>query len=132
MIDFEDIIFISSASGFKRSSGINVAFNVTSVNITAGTVVYFTLTTPMDNEDAISMCQVQFDGLDSFWRQVDGYTFAEYPSAASSNYEIGVVSYFTGSEHKLFVYIVNQTGVTQLVPAWILRLKLSVYDTPFA
>lgn len=132
MVNFQDIIFISSAAGFKRSGGYNVSANVSATNLTVGVAIFFTITTPMENADAISMLQVQFDPQDSFYRQVEGYTFAQFPSAASPQYEIGCASFFTGSEHKLFVYVANQTGGTVSVPAWTLRINLSVYDSPFA
>lgn len=131
-VDFSKTQYISNAAGFRRSGGFSVSASVSAVSLTAGQAVFFSLNTPIENADAISVCQVRLEGLESFWRQVEGYVFTQFPSVAAPDYEIGLVSSFTGSTHKLFVYIADQGGGGASVPAWTLRLRLSVYDAPFS
>lgn len=134
-IDLQKTQYISSLSGFRRKFTYNVTNPLPGYSLPTGTFVAIqtdlTFTNPGAVLGDISSIQIKYDGLETFWRHLDGFVFSQYPNFVSPDYEITALTFFTPTQHSLYIYIVNQTAGTVNVPAFTLRYKLTTYDTPF-
>lgn len=134
-INLEKTQYVSLLSGFKNKFGYNVTNVTPGYSIPVGQFVAITTTLTFVNPGAvlgdISSVQVKLDGLETFWRTIEGYTVIRFPNSAAPQYEVGIITFFTATQHTVYIYIVNQTGGTVNVPAFTIRYRLNTFDTPF-
>lgn len=134
-IDMQKTQYVSLLSPLKNKLGYEVTNALPGYALAAGTFVSIATTLRFRSPGIvlgdISNVQLKYDGLESFWRKIDGYVFSSYPSFSAAQYEIGALTFFTATTHTLYVYIANQTGGVVNVPAFTLRYRLNTFDAPF-
>lgn len=135
MVDMQKTQYISNLSGFKDKDNLSVTVNVSAFSLGAGQFLNITNTTPFADPtiafNNISSLRIKYGGLETFWRQVDGFIASDYPSPSVPDYQIGSLTYFTATAHVLYIYIANQTGGIVNVPALTIQYELNLYDGPF-
>lgn len=120
-----------SMSGFKNyTPTVTFSTTVTGQALAAGAFVSFTATTTLSNTNSVSQVQVQYTGLESFYRIIDGNTINDYPSFAAPNYEIGTMPYFSGSTLTVYGYIADQAGGSTF-PTITFNCNASLFLAPF-
>jgi len=89
-------------------------------------------TLALNNSDDISEVSVQFTGIDTPWRVVNGALFVNYPKTDSLviQYQIEVFCYYLGGLLYVDAYISNQIGSTVTVPAFTLNCAATAYLIP--
>lgn len=134
-VDLQKTQYVSTLSGFKNKYLYDVSSAIPGYSLTVGTYVAVTITLTFLNPGAvlgdISSVQIKYDGLDTFWRVVEGFVFTDYPSSAVRDYEITTLTYFTNTSYIIYMYIVNETAGTVVVPAFTFRYRLNTFDSPF-
>lgn len=132
-IDFTGLKFLSSIPSFQEYDKVSFSVSVPGQNLTAGSFVSYTASTPLNNANAVTNIQIQYNGLDSFWRYVPGRVYAGYPDYdfGTRKYEVGSYTYYNGSNLNVFTYIVNQTGGTVAIPAFSVDIVAFLYLAPF-
>lgn len=135
-IDLQKTQYVSSLSGFKNKFGYEVTSVLPGYSIGVGRFIsvdtVLTFVNPGVVIGDISSVQIKYDGLETFWRTLDGFVFTEFPHPNLPDYEIGAVTFFTPTQHHVYLYIVNQTGGTINVPSFTLRYRLNTFDAPFS
>jgi hypothetical protein len=132
MIDTNKLLYGSMFSGFSNDA-IDVPF---SASYAGGSLAAGTAAGPirasrvLDNADDISHVQVQFSGLESFYRLVKGVTQVDYPTRGTRTYSIEVFTYYSGGTLYVDSYLINQTGVSQSIPAVTFNCLASTFITP--
>jgi len=131
-IDISKTQYTSLVQPFKMSSKTTFYGTVTTSGpLAVGQAAYVVINTPLENENDISSIMVKYDGLEDFWRYLDGSTYSQFPDIPNREYEVGSYSYFTDGVHHLLTYVANQSASPVNIPTFILRFQLNLYDTPF-
>lgn len=134
-VNLQKTQYISSLSGFKNKFGYNVTNATPGYSLGAGQFVAITTTLTFINPGAvigdISSVQIKLDGLETFWRNLEGMFWVEFPDSTTPTYEVGALTFFTPTTHSVYVYIANETGGTINIPAFTIRYRLNTYDAPF-
>lgn len=126
------IIASSNFSGFMNSSAATFSASVSSQNISAGGYIGpIRASTPLNNTNAVSQVQIQYSGVDSFWRILPGNITYNVPNSSSPTYQIESFSYFSGGTLYVDSYVSNQTGGTITIPAIIFNCRGFVFLAPF-
>lgn len=118
----------NSADFFVNYAGGSIAFNTYAGPIRA--------TTPLNNTNAVAEVQVQYSGLETFWRSVPGVIITNYPNNATLTYQIQTFTYFSGGNLVVDTYIINQTGsavapAAVSIPALTIYCSAKLYNAPF-
>lgn len=130
-VDLNKVIATTLFSGFGNYGSVPFSAVIAGQNLGAGAVVSAGASTPLNNTNAISQVQVQYTGLDAFWRLLPGVVIADYPNASSPNYQIESFSYFTNGILHVDTYISNQTGGTVAIPAITISCRAFLFLAPF-
>lgn len=132
-VDTNILQYSSEWSGFK-----NVLPDIPfSASYAGGTLLSGGYTGPIrasaaiNNTNEVSQVQVNFGGLESFYRLLPGTFFELYPSAASPQYEIEAFSYFTNGNITCDFWISNQSAGSVSVPAITFNCNASLFIAPF-
>jgi hypothetical protein len=86
---------------------------------------------PLNNTNAVTQVQLQYSGIDSFWRLLPGNIEVNIPNANSPTYQIESFSYFSGGNIIVDTYISNQTGSTITIPNITIYCRGFVFNAPF-
>lgn len=137
MLDTNTIVASNDYSGFKNYSAVSFSTVYAGGTIASGGYTGpIRATTALNNTNAVTAVQVQYTNIETFYRQLPGYSFVDYPSAGTRTYQIQSFSYFTGGNLIIDSYISNQTGnvvapgpVT--VPAITFNCRAFLYSAPF-
>lgn len=125
------IVSGSEFSGFKNYQAVTFSTAYGGGTLTVGTYAMVSATTPLNNSNAVSEVQVQFSGLETFYRLVPGSIAVDYPTSGTRTYEIEVIEYFLGGNLHMDFYIVNQTAGSVTVPAITFNCRAFLYVAPF-
>lgn len=130
-VDLSKLSAASAFSGFKNSSAVSFQATIGTQSVLAGHFLSTTATTPLNNANSISQVQIQYGGLETFYRVVPGLTILRYPTYTTPNFEIGSVVYFSGGILNVFTYLANQTAGTIVVPDIIISCRAFLFIAPF-
>lgn len=129
-VNLQKTQYISLLSGFKNKNNYSLSHDVASYNLSAGQAVQVIINLVFSNPDAVlgnlSSTQVKYDGIESFWRLINGFGFSQ-----QATYEIGSLTYFSPTTYTLYTYLANETGGNITSPAFTIRIRLNMYDMPF-
>lgn len=126
------IITGSEFSGFKNYS-ISPQFSatITGQTLTVGTKVSATATTALNNTNSITQVQVNYAGLEAFWRVVPGRLAVDYPNWTSASYQLETQISFSGGTLSVQTYAINQTGGSVVIPTITINCKAFLFLAPF-
>lgn len=134
-INLQKTQYVSLLSGFKNKFGYNVTGAISGFSLPAGEFVAISAILTFQNPGAvigdISSVQIKLDGLETFWRNLEGMFWVEFPNSSAPQYEIGCLTFFTPTTHTVYTYIVNETGGAINIPSFIIRYRLNTFDSPF-
>lgn len=126
------IIASSSFSGFMNTSAVSFQAGIGSQNIASGGYIGpARAQTALNNTNAITQVQIQYGGLDSFWRVLPGNIVYNVPNSSSPTYQIESFSYYSGGNLIVDTYVSNQTGSTITIPNITIYCRGFVFDAPF-
>lgn len=132
-VDTNIIVSSNNFSGFSNYTP-SVPFSVTvnGQNIGVGAFLGpLRASTPLDNSNAVTEVQIQYIGLDSFFRILPGNIIYNVPNSLSPNYQIESFSYFSGGKLVVDSYISNQTGGTITIPTITFSCQGFLFNAPF-
>lgn len=131
-VNTNKIVSSNNFSGFQNYTAVSFAASVAGQNLTAGSFIGpIRASTPLNNSNAVCEVQIQYTGLDGFWRELPGVIVDNIPNAASPNYQIETFSYFSGGSLIVDTYISNQTGITVAIPAITFNCRGFLFLAPF-
>lgn len=132
MIDTNIIASGSEFAGFKNYMEATFSTSYAGGSIGAGSYVGpIIASTPLNNTNAVSEAQIQYVGLDTFWRLIPGSLAIDYPTAGTRQYQVNTLVYFTGGNLVIDNYVVNQTGGSVSVPAITFNCRGFLFLAPF-
>ena len=126
------ILATSKFSGFGNYKNVSFSVTIPSHSIAVNTIdgPYTALDT-LDNTNAVTEVQLQYSGLDLFWREVSGSVIKIVPDAGAPIYEIGSSTYFKNGSVYVDTYIINLIGSTITIPDITVNCKASLFIAPF-
>lgn len=131
-VDTNIILASSKFNGFFNSSAVTFSASVASQNIAAGGYVGpIQASAAMNNANGIGQVQIQYSGVDSFWRLLPGIVVYDVPNANVPTYQIETYSYFSNGTLHVDSIISNQTGGTITIPAIIINCRAFIFNAPF-
>lgn len=131
-VDTNIILASSLFSGFFNSSAVTFSASVASQNISAGGYIGpIQASAAMNNANGIGQVQIEYSGVDSFWRLLPGIVVYDVPNAATPSYQIETYSYFSAGTLHVDTIISNQTGGTITVPAITINVRAFIFTAPF-
>lgn len=116
----------STAQAFKKYTASSFSVSIPSQNIAVGGFVSYTATTAMDNAGSICQVQTYYDGLEAFWRVINGSSVTNF-----TNYQVLTYYYFSGTTLSVNTLISNQTGGTITIPAITVNCRAFLFLAPF-
>lgn len=132
-VDTNIIVSSNNFSGFSNyTPSVPFSTSAPSQNIAAGAYIGpLRASTPLNNSNAVTEVQIQYVGLDTFFRTLPGNIIYNVPSSLSPNYQIESFSYFTGGVLRVDSYISNQTGGTITIPTITFNCQGFLFNAPF-
>lgn len=137
ILDLSKIQFISELDSFKNYNVTPTTFSfvIPSQNLAAsgsGTPVTFgSGSTPLNNSNAVSRIKVQYSGVESTWRVVQGTITTEYPDWTTPTYQIVTIVFFTGGNLFVSTYVINETAGTITIPNITVNVSAALFLAPF-
>lgn len=131
MIHIGNTQYASRFGGFRKSNTKEYTVSIPAVALGVGGFVEIISEVPLENAQDISRFAILWDGIETSWREVEGYVVDRKPSWGAPTYEIGTFAYFDSDNHYVYTYFANQTGGGINTPAITLNVKVELYDTPF-
>jgi len=126
------ILATSGFSGFGNYKSVSFSVSIPSQGIATGNYVGpYTASATLNNSNAVTEVQLQYSGLDSFWREVPGYINILVPNAGAVTYEVQSFTYFKNGSVYVDTYISNQTGGTVTIPAITVNCRAFLFIAPF-
>lgn len=130
-VDTNNLIFASSFSGFSNYKQVTGSVSVPGQTLSASQVIGpFSITIPLDNTNAVSEVQLEYSGLDEFWRLLPGSIAVDYPNADLPNYQILSFSFYSGGFLNVDTYISDQAGGS-VIPNITINCNAFLYLAPF-
>lgn len=96
-----------------------------------GTYTQVRQTISIPRSSAVTTARTKFTGLESFWRQIQGYFQVDYPNVATATYSIQTQGYYSGSNFIIDTYMINQTGDNVTIPAFTIDAEVFTFVAPF-
>lgn len=129
-MDLTKTLYASFFAGFKNkySSPRTFNYDIDSFDLDPGDVLSITVTITLDNESDVTEAMVKYDGIEDFWRVMEGYAATSMPSWAAAEYEIQTLIFFEDNNLIFYTTIVNETAGTITIPAFTLRFIYNLYD----
>lgn len=131
MPDLSKLNMSSEFTGFKNYTQVSGSFAAGGYNLNAGQYARRTGTLPLNNSKAISQVQIKLNGLESQWRPLPGLVIYNNPVYNAPNFQVEVMSYYTGGNLVVDAYISNQTGGTISVPSFNIDFRAWLYFASF-
>jgi hypothetical protein len=143
MINSDIIGATSQTSGFKNYLKQPIAFSKSlsqtlssptgvAVLFTPGTVVRVSASAPLpSNIDSIGSVEVQYSGVESFYRLIPGVAQADYPNTGSRTYSIETMTYIKSGQIFVDSFIINQIGSNVSIPDITFNCIAKMYRVPF-
>jgi hypothetical protein len=105
--------------------------SVPSQNLNAGGVVKYSFTMNSQRTNALTTFRVRLTGIETNWRQVQGYIQVDEPSLAAWDYSVQVQGYYSGASFVCDIYLINQAGILITTPAFTVDGELNLFVAPF-
>lgn len=132
MLNVQRFAADSSMAGLKNQKPNSTgAVSVPSLNLDAGDVAHYSFSMDAKRTNAITTFRVKLTGLESFWRQVQGYIQVDKPDLLTLEYSIQIQGYYSGSNFICDIYVVNQAGFLITTPAFTVDGELNLFVAPF-
>lgn len=128
MPNFTNLTSVSSASGYKNYLASTFSATVPAQTLAAGTFATVTASTPLNNTNSISQVQVNWGGLETFYRILNGYIFNRY---AGNTYEVQSFYYFNATTLFVQTIVSNQTGGNVNIPTITITCRGFLFLAPF-
>lgn len=126
------LVTSSKTSGFKNYLIPDIfSATIPGQNLTAGSSVSATATTTLTQLNSVVQVQVQYSGIETFWRVVPGQLTVAKPDWTVFNYEIESQISFSGNTLSVKTYMINETGGTIAIPTNTINCKAFFYVAPF-
>jgi hypothetical protein len=125
------IVAGSQFAGFKNYRAVTFSAAYAGGTLLTGTYAQVTASTSLDNTNAVSEVQIQFSGLETFYRLAPGVIDVSYPTVGTAQYSIICNVYFIDTTLYIDSYIVNQTAGSVVVPAISFDCRAFLYIAPF-
>ena len=126
------ILATSKFSGFGNYKSVSFSATIPSQGIAVSSYIGpYTASATLNNTNAVTEVQLQYSGLDSFWREVPGWVDILVPNAGAASYEVRSITYFKNGSVYVDTYIINQTGGTITIPAITVNCRASLFIAPF-
>lgn len=105
--------------------------SIPSLNLNAGDVAHYSFSMGARRSNAIATFRVRLTGVETVWRQVQGYIQVDKPSLAAWDYSVQIQGYYSGSTFVCDIYIINQAGFLITTPAMTIDGELDLFVAPF-
>lgn len=128
MPNFSNLTSVSSASGYKNYLASTFSVSVPAQVLGVGNYLIYTASTPLINTNSISQVQVNWGGLDTFYRILNGYIFEYY---GGGTYEVQSSYYFDATTLYVNTIIVNQSGAPVNIPGITINCRGFLFLAPF-
>lgn len=126
--DLSKQIFDSSYSGLANYSTVDFAVAFPAQNVSPTDVESVTASTPLDNSNALSSVQLNYTGLEAYWRVCSGICGGYF---SGSTFYTESMSYFSDGTLYVVTYVGSNTGGVVAVPAFTIQCRGFLYDAPF-
>lgn len=132
-----NINFLRSAANSRAPGLKNQKPNVTgsvaipAQNIAVGSYVKYSFTMALSRTNALTTFRVNIGGLETLWRQVQGYIQVDVPNTATRTYSIQVQIYYSGTNLVCDTYVINQSGGVVAIPALTISGEVNRFVAPF-
>jgi len=126
------ILATSGFSGFGNYKSVSFSVGIPSQGLGVNSYIGpYTASAALNNSNAVTEVQLQYTGLDSFWREVPGYIAIIVPNAGAATYEVQSFTYFKNGSVYVDTYISNQSGSTVTIPAITVNCRAFLFIAPF-
>ena len=126
------ILATSGFSGFGNYESVSFSVGIPSQGLGVNSYIGpYTASAALNNSNAVTEVQLQYTGLDSFWREVPGYISIIVPNAGAATYEVQSFTYFKNGSVYVDTYISNQSGSTVTIPAITVNCRAFLFIAPF-
>lgn len=128
MPNFSNLTSVSSASGFKNYLTSTFSVTIPTQTLAVGGYTIVTASTPLNNANSISQVQVNWGGLETIYRILNGYMFDYFGGAT---YEVQSYYYFTGTNLVVETSVSNQSGGPVTIPTITINCRGFLFLAPF-
>ena len=126
------ILATSGFSGFGNYKSVSFNVGIPSQGLGVNSYIGpYTASAALNNNNAVTEVQLQYSGLDSFWREVPGNISIIVPNAGAATYEVQSFTYFKNGSVYVDTYISNQSGSTVTIPAITVNCRAFLFIAPF-
>jgi len=126
------ILATSGFSGFGNYKSVSFNVGIPSQGLGVNSYIGpYTASAALNNSNAVTEVQLQYSGLDSFWREVPGNISIIVPNAGAATYEVQSFTYFKNGSVYVDTYISNQSGSTVTIPAITVNCRAFLFIAPF-
>lgn len=128
MPNFSNLTSVSSASGYKNYLASTFTSTIPAQVLAPGGFVTSTASTPLNNANSISQVQVNWGGLETFYRILNGYIFERY---AGATYEVQSYYFFDATNLNVTTIVSNQTAGNVNIPTITITCRGFLFLAPF-
>lgn len=121
-------IFDSAYSGLANYKTVDFSVGFPAQNVSPTAVVSVTASVSLDNSEALSSVQLNYTGLETFWRLCSGVAGGYF---SGDTFFTQSLSYFIGQTLYVVTYVGSNTGGVVAVPAFTVTCRGFLYDPPF-
>jgi hypothetical protein len=124
------IRYDSAIAGLGNTTSTSFFFDIPSHTVPVGGATAWLSSWPLDNPSAISSVQINLSGLETLWRPVSGSIALKIPYSGTQ-YEIEIITYYSGGRFRIAAYMVNEIGSTVTIPHIIVNVRIFQFNAPF-
>lgn len=131
-VDIANTIFFSSFSGLSNTNNADSTYSVASQTLSGNEIKLIgTHDIDIENENSITSIMVNFSGVETVWRPINGKLQVTIYDGASTDYDLILLPFYTGSTLSITVLEADNTGSSNTIPAIDFVFRVNVYLAPF-
>ncbi len=124
-MNFSGINYTNTVDSFKNYTSKTFVSSIPSQTISVGGYVVSSATTTLDNSNSISQVQVNYGGLESFYRAINGV-----PTVNLSTYQVSSFYYFNETTLTVYTIVANQSGSSVTIPTITINCRAFLFLSP--
>lgn len=130
-ISVKDISFWTQFSGLHNFKTVDFSVTIPAQNIGVSSYVEYTASTAMTRNEALNQMTIQYSGIETNKRILDGVVIVNKPVYNAADYQLLSVSWYASGTLYVKTIISNQTGGTVAIPQIIVNCSASLFLVPF-
>lgn len=125
-VNFQNISAASQFPGFKNYTIVSLTGSIPGQTLAAGHFAQTTISTPLNNTNAVSQVQLQYSGVNSNYFVIPG--FQQYNP--SGTYQIESLVYYVSGNINILTLVSNQTAGSITIPTITLNAVAFLFVSP--